>query len=34
VLISLVPEEGVEPSLPFGKRDFESRASASFTTPA
>ena len=30
----LVPEDGIEPSLPRGKGDFESPASTSFTTPA
>jgi hypothetical protein len=30
----LVPEEGIEPTLPFGERDFESRASASSATLA
>ena len=30
----LVPEEGVEPTLPIRERDFESRASASSATPA
>ena len=30
----MVPEEGVEPTLPKRKRDFESRASASSATPA
>ena len=33
-LISLVPEVGIEPTLPRGKGDFESPASTSFTTPA
>lgn len=33
-LILLVPEEGVEPTLSQGERDFESRASASSATPA
>lgn len=33
-LYSMVPEEGVEPSQSEGPRDFESRASASFATPA
>jgi hypothetical protein len=30
----LVPEVGIEPTLPQGKGDFESPASTSFTTPA
>jgi hypothetical protein len=30
----LVPEEGIEPTLSQGERDFESRASASSATPA
>ena len=34
LLISLVPEVGIEPTLPRGKGDFESPASTSFTTPA
>ena len=33
-LYYVVPEEGVEPSQSEGPRDFESRASASFATPA
>ena len=34
VLKLLVPEVGVEPTRPQGPRDFESRASTNFTTPA
>ncbi len=34
LLERLVPEEGVEPTLSQGERDFESRASASSATPA
>ena len=30
----MVPEVGIEPTLPQGKGDFESPASTSFTTPA
>jgi hypothetical protein len=30
----MVPEEGIEPTLSQGERDFESRASASSATPA
>jgi hypothetical protein len=29
-----VPEVGIEPTWALGPRDFESRASTSFTTPA
>ena len=33
-VFDMVPEDGIEPSLPQGKGDFESPASTSFTTPA
>ena len=32
--VSMVPEVGIEPTRACGSRDFESRASTSFTTPA